>query len=321
MFKKRTFALAALVLLAPLSGCTYKSKEAQPGIEAAGEPSSSASSASTAAAARPLVDAEASMQTLGFHSGGLDRTVHVFVPASRSETPGLLVLFHGLGDSGEAFATAASAAELAERFRVVVAVPEGTRNRNGGMKSWNAGACCAFGEPERDDSSLLADLIDRVETVLPIERAAVDIAGFSNGGYFVEYNACKNSELIRGGLNVAGSEALPAEECQPTTPVRLLRVHGELDDRVPFEGGEIRGNEVLSFNESFVNWRSRVQCSTAPRNVYWGAAICRVQDRCQNGAYVSCQIPRMGHEWPDPARTSLDVFERAWQVWTDAIEP
>lgn len=324
----------ALLLVGGLSGCEYKSKASQPGVEVSEAPSErnpgvQSWEATNDGAAdirvsgiEAVTPGQAGKQTLSFRSGGLQRSLNLYIPANRQEKPGVLVLFHGLGDSGANFAASMGAAELAEKYGVVVAVPEGTPNSEGGMKSWNAGpGCCAFGDDDRDDSKLLGDIIASTERVLPIDRERVDIAGFSNGGYFVEYNVCKNADLIRGALNVAGSDPLPNEECSPSKPVSLIRIHGEADDRVPFAGGEIRGRRVVSFNESFVNWRTRMKCSTAPRNEYWGQSICRVQDACMNGTYISCQLPGLGHSWPNPDSTSLDVFERAWQVWQPTVEP
>lgn len=305
-------ALLGSLLSLPL-GCKFQKYPEAPASPEAVEASARARS-QTVEGVETLVAGAASQQTLRLWAGDVARSAHVFVPASRAESPGVLVLFHGLGDTGANFAKSLDAAALAERYKVVVVVPEGTPNSQGGQQSWNAGACCAFGDEEtRDDSGLLAALIDAVAQVLPIDRARVDIAGFSNGGYFVEYNVCKNAELIRGALNVAGADPMGDAPCEPAKPVTLIRIHGEADEVVPIAGGSLNGRTVMSFDDSFVAWRTRMNCSTVPTMETLDYAACRFQQNCVNGEYISCRVPGMGHMWP--SSSSLDVFARAWQVW------
>lgn len=264
----------------------------------------------------PLVSGEPSMHVRTFDAGGIARSMRVYVPAANDGNRSLVVLFHGLGDNAESFGEGLNAAKLAETLKVIVAVPDGTPNSEGGARSWNAGACCAFGDEARDDASLLPAIKANIAELTPYDETIVDVAGFSNGGFFVEYLACTHPEWIRGGLSVAGGMPMPGETCTPSKPVRLVRIHGKADERVPFDGGEWRGHQLPSYHQSFVDWRSRIGCSNAPVPAYYGHAACRTQLACPNGSLATCEVESLGHSWPTVRATGLDVFKLAWQVWT-----
>lgn len=257
---------------------------------------------------------------LAFEAGGHRRESLVFFPGDNDGKRSLILLFHGLGDTAENFATSLKAAELAHRLGVIIAVPQGLLNSNGGLSSWNAGACCAFGDPSRNDAALLDVLPEAIGTLSDFDKETIDVAGFSNGGFFSEYLACKHSDKIRGAMNVGGSRPLSPEECTIEAPQRFVRVHGVEDDRVPFEGGDLRGHMLPSFEESFVEWRSRLLCSTAPELVYHGVAACRLQSDCVKGDLLACSVPELGHSWPSAHLTRLDVLEHAWQFWQGSAQ-
>lgn len=297
----RPVTMVALVVA--LGGCKAKSVETPP------------APVEVPTADVPLVSGEPSMHVRTFEAGGLTRTMRVYVPAANDGRRSLLVLFHGLGDNAESFANGLNAAKIADTYGVIVAVPDGTPNRDGGARSWNAGACCAFGDEARDDDALLPAIKANVAALTPYDDTIVDVAGFSNGGFFVEYLACKHPEWIRGGLSVGGGIPMPGETCTPSKPVRLVRVHGKADDRVPFEGGAWRGHTLPSYQQSFIDWRSRIGCSNAPEPAYHGHASCRLQLACPNGSLATCEIDGFGHSWPAARATGLDVFQLAWQVW------
>lgn len=261
------------------------------------------------------VSGAASQAILRFEAGDQRREMRVFLPSENDGRRSLLVLFHGLGDSAENFALTLNAEQLAEKLRVIVAVPQGLKNPNNGPSSWNAGVCCAFGDETRDDASLLPAIKNAVAELTEFDQDVVDVAGFSNGGFFAEYLACKHSDQVRGVLNVGGNQPVPNEECVLSSPVNVVRVHGTDDDRVPHEGGSWRGRELPSLEQNFVAWRERLGCSRAPQPSNYGAASCRQQFDCKNGSLELCSVYGMGHTWPSDRATGLDVFHVAWQVW------
>lgn len=267
------------------------------------------------------VSGEGRSYTVRFPSAGEARTMEVFVPGKNDGERSLLVLFHGYGDSAENFAKGLDAQAVADTLEVVVAVPQGLKNSKDGTTSWNAGVCCAFGDESRDDVALLKDIPSALESITSFNNDVVDVAGFSNGGFFVEHLMCNHTKLIRGGLNVGGTLPMKVEDCTPDGPIRLLRVQGSDDERIPMAGGELPdGREILGFNDSFAHWRGKLKCSRAPKMTQRGFASCRQQFDCPNGHMEFCDVAQLTHEWPNPSATGLDVFDVAWQVWTRSSE-
>lgn len=267
------------------------------------------------------VSGEGRSYTVRFPSADEARTMEVFVPGKNDGERSLLILFHGYGDNAENFAKGLDAQRLADTLGVIVAVPQGLKNPKDGTTSWNAGVCCAFGDESRDDVALLTDIPAALESVTAFNKDVIDVAGFSNGGFFVEHLMCNHTHLIRGGLNVGGTLPMKAEDCNPEGPIRLLRVQGSDDERIPIAGGELSdGREMVGFNESFAHWRSKLKCSRAPNMTQRGFASCRQQFDCPNGHMEFCEVAQLKHEWPNARATGLDVFDVAWQVWTRSSE-
>lgn len=267
------------------------------------------------------VSGEGRSYTVSFPSAAEARTMEVFVPGKNDGERSLLILFHGYGDTAESFARGLDAQAIADTLEVIVAVPQGLKNSKDGTPSWNAGVCCAFGDESRDDVALLTDIPVALESVTSFNQDVIDVAGFSNGGFFVEHLMCNHTKLIRGGLNVGGTLPMAADDCNPDGPIRLLRVQGSDDSRIPMAGGELPdGRNIVGFNESFAHWRSKLGCSRAPTMVQRGFASCRQQFDCPNGHMEFCDVAQLTHEWPNSSATGLDVFDVAWQVWTRSSE-
>ena len=249
--------------------------------------------------------------------GGVERVAQVHFPSAlAADVPvPVLYLFHGLGDSNEGFAASLSAQQIADRFPTVVVVPQGLENPGDGARSWNAGACCAFGDPERDDLAFFDALHAEVLELLPIDTARVFAGGFSNGGFFSERLACERSAVLTGALNVGGAEPYDLASCEPEGGVRIVRVHGTGDTRVPFTGGAWRGNEILSFDGSFARWHRVLSCSRSPELTYHGRATCRTVDDCRGGAMRYCRVDGLGHSWPRRSTESFDVLDVTWSFW------
>lgn len=263
------------------------------------------------------VSGEGRSWTVTFASAGHTRTMEVFAPAEDDGARSLLLLFHGYGDTAASLAEGLQIQKVADKLNAIIVLPQGLINASDGKTSWNAGECCAFGDTDRDDVALVDDIPKALTSVLDFNPDIIDVAGFSNGGFFVEKLVCEHNDRIRGALNVAGALPMKKEECTPKGEIRLVRIHGSEDTRIPFAGGEIsNGLEVISFHDSFAFWRSQLKCSRVPQTTQRGLASCRQQFDCPNGHMEFCEVLNAGHEWPRMRTTSLDVFDVAWQVWT-----
>lgn len=266
------------------------------------------------------VSGEGRAWTVTFGSQGVERSMEVYAPAGDDGARSLLLIFHGYGDNAASLAEGIDAQNVADTLETVVVLPDGLINTQDERSSWNAGECCAFGDEDRDDVALIEDIPAALQEVLSFDENTLDVAGFSNGGFFVERLLCEKNDRIRGGLNIAGGLGIDPEDCAPEGDIRLVRVHGSADDRVPFAGGQIEGvggtREIASFNEGFAFWRGKLGCSRVPESVQRGYAACRQQFDCPNGHMEFCEVLEHGHQWPTRRATGLDVFDVAWQVWT-----
>lgn len=103
-------------------------------------------------------------------------------------------------------------------------------------ESWNAGTCCGKAvENEVDDVEYLADLVADVTRRLPVDRARVYLAGFSNGEMLALRAQCERPDLFAASGGSGGALVAPCRA--PFTQIRERHLHGTLDTLVPFDGG------------------------------------------------------------------------------------
>ncbi len=152
----------------------------------------------------------------------------------------IVVLLHGLGDSGDNLAKALELAPLAERLGFAFASPDGATD-GAGRKFWNAGAlCCDFDARRPDHAAQIGALF-----AAPPDRPAYDgvvVAGFSNGGYMAYRLACDDPR-VTAIVSLGGGGFIDRDPpCKPARPVAVVHVHGDADRTVPYEGGFVLGD-------------------------------------------------------------------------------
>ncbi len=118
----------------------------------------------------------------------------------------------------------------------IAILPEGTEDPDG-YQFWNAtDECCDFYGSEVDDLGYLLSLLDEVEEYYPVDEDRVLFTGHSNGGYMSHVLACEAADRVAGIASLAGSTYETRKECEPSEPVSMLQMHGDLDDSVLYEG-------------------------------------------------------------------------------------
>lgn len=191
-----------------------------------------------------------------------DRSVLLYVPESREpSTPAaLVVVLHGY--TGEA----AGAVEffglrpLSDRLGFVVAAPQGSVDREG-HTFWNAAkACCNFHGSTVDDSSYLSHVIATLVATQRVDPSRVYVVGHSNGGFMAHRLACEHADQVAVIASLAGAMDADAD-CEPSEPVSVLQVHGEADDSILYDGGEINGSLYTSAVETIAQWRRADDCA------------------------------------------------------------
>jgi polyhydroxybutyrate depolymerase len=248
---------------------------------------------------------------------GLQRRYFVHLPRGvRPLTPApVLVVLHGL-DLSPAWAQHTTGFDaLADKVGAVVVYPEGF----GG--SWSAGTCCGDAAGRGlDDVTALQVVLDRVAESTLVDRRRVVFVGFSNGGMLAHEVACRVSGQVAGIVVVGGSREY--DPCRPTSPVRVVAVHGAQDRAVPLAGGrstQLPGR-LASETTSLLPYLSADGCRTMTssrigsraRSTRWG---------CDAGGVRLIVVNRLAHRWPTALPGSGSIPDLTWRMMRTARSP
>jgi polyhydroxybutyrate depolymerase len=261
--------------------------------------------------------------------GGVEREARLHVPPSYDgATPVPLVLnFHGYTSNMGEQQLFSAMNPKSDSAGFLLVYPNGLKNPDGST-SWNAGACCAFGDAGRDDVAFVSALIDDLASKGCIDLKRVYSTGMSNGGFFSHYLGCKLADRIAAIAPVAGVLGIPPEECKPSRPVPIVDFHGTGDPVVPYDGGGTVGT-FASVASTFQAWAALDGCTGAPKQSFVnGKAHCDTYDTCKDGAEVTlCTIDDEGHCWPGQAlcpsplsadgkgSTDISANDRMWELF------
>jgi polyhydroxybutyrate depolymerase len=146
----------------------------------------------------------------------------------------------------------------------VLVEPNGTED-SGGRRTWNATpACCASEENKSvDDVGYLRGLIAEAVATYNIDTSRIGLIGHSNGGFMALRMVCDASELITSVVSLAGSTFVDDASCKPaSTPVSVLTMHGDKDEVILYEGGELFGNGYPGEQETTRRFAAHAKCNT-----------------------------------------------------------
>lgn len=266
---------------------------------------------------------------------GFRRTALVHIPEgyTLNKKYPLVIVLHGAFSTAEEMEKETGFSEFADREKFIVLYPNGM-GIMGMLQHWNAGHCCGKAAKDQlDDVSFLEESIDRVSSVLPIDRSRVYMAGFSNGGMMAYRFAAEKSHALAALAVLGGSiggRAGPGEDIwlppSPVKPVPTMIVHGTADGAVPFAGGRSpqKGGvrEYMSVRESLDFWLDSNDCKDiyVGERLYSGVVdIQRWQD-CLMGSSVELYTLRgWGHRWPGTLFTKkskdFDSFDIVPEIW------
>jgi polyhydroxybutyrate depolymerase len=181
----------------------------------------------------------------------------------------LVILLHGYGATAEIQLAYFGLEPLARERGFLLAVPDGATNAVD-RQYWNAtDACCGGtnGQGEPDHVALLELLIDDVASRHPVDPDRVYMIGHSNGGFMSYRMACDASDRIAAIVSLAGSTWADQDRCSPQSPVSVLQIHGDADDVIRYEGGDILGAPYPSAAETTRQWARLNQCSEPPSSI------------------------------------------------------
>ncbi|MDQ7993750.1 MAG: PHB depolymerase family esterase [Propionicimonas sp.] len=189
-----------------------------------------------------------------------DRPFGLHVPSGydRTRPTALVVALHGYtSNATEAYDFFGLAA--ADPRGILVALPEGSANPQG-ERFWNASAaCCDFSGSGVDDVAYLTGVIEKVGQGYAVDPRRVFVVGHSNGGFMALRLACDAADVVAAVASVAGAMDVDGE-CAPAVPVSVLQVHGDSDDTIGIEGGEINHAGYTSAAVTTGRWRELDAC-------------------------------------------------------------
>jgi polyhydroxybutyrate depolymerase len=219
-------------------------------------------------------------------SGGIARTFRLAVPDSydASRATPLVLDFHGVLSNAAEQDSRSRLADEGTAAGYIVVTPDGYES------SWNAEVCCSGAMQDGiDDVQFVRDVVADVEADYCVDPQRVFAAGYSNGGIFSFFLACRASDLIAAIASVDAASLL-GERCQPERPVPILMFNGTMDPVVPYSVAA----------PAVAHWRDINSCSDLSETVYAnGDSSCESWSECTDDAAVElCTVEGGGHTWP-----------------------
>ena len=221
--------LASISVVLLLAGC---GQSAAPSSTPSIAPGTTTAASPAVATATPAPTPNAVTEHIDV--AGLTRDYIVVTPsdiATREQMPLLLVL-HGAGQTmrdAQSYGFDLAAGESG----AVVVYPQGKKdplfpNRPG--YAWNAGAS----DTGVDDVALIKALIQRLTAKYAIDSKVIFVVGASNGGQMAYRAACELSDRIAAVGDISGALLV---DCQPSSRVSVIDIHGMADTMIPPSGG------------------------------------------------------------------------------------
>jgi polyhydroxybutyrate depolymerase len=226
------------------------------------------------------------------------------------EEPPAVIWLHGFGRSGKAMIQKPAYVDPFIRRGYAVIMPSGQPGISVENLDW--GVADGYDLARDDIAFLRAVRADAVER-FGLDPSRILIAGFSRGASMVWDVACQAPELARGFAAAAGAFWEPmTTEC--SAPVHLFHVHGFKDRMVPFEGRELRWEDVDFAQGNVMKgvdvWRRENACMGSAENGFGDdGSMQKDWTNCAAGS-VRLRLTRGGHGVPEGWREAvLDWFE------------
>lgn len=244
---------------------------------------------------------ESTKHQLAFN--GLPRTFVFYKPSSfeAGKTYPLMVVFHGMGGSGESIQETTGFNAIADQYGFFVVYPDSAG------PEWKL-----TGRPENNDIGYSKQLVETLLRKHPIDPARIYISGFSAGGGIAQAFTCLNAGKVAGIANVSQNlgEKLAAACAQSATPVSYVLFHGTADAISPYNGD----TNSLSALKTAEFWAAQNACpqeptlENIPGKLSNGANVTntgRFWFGCANGTTVSFYtVEGSGHSWPGGTRNT-----------------
>ncbi len=198
---------------------------------------------------------------------GLNRGYVLHIPPEQSgqdypPSLPLVIVLHGLGDTGNGIMLGSGFNELADANNFVAVYPDAIEDPLWGT-AWNNGLVGINGSV--DDIGFLNALIDEIDALeeIDIDPERIYATGFSMGGFMTNTLACEMNDRITAFASVAGTLVDAVEsDCAPERLIPLMHFHGTADPVVTYEGGF--PPFIHSAEETAAYWAAHNNCDADP---------------------------------------------------------
>ena len=271
---------------------------------------------------------ESGWHTFTVRTGGRERQVPVYVPASgagRSRLP-LVFDLHGSGGSGLQQAAHSGLPAEADRHAFLVASPDGgiSDPAHPTAHYWNLPGVPLTGNLATpgdafDDVQFFRDAIQQIGKAACIDSHRVYVTGFSGGARMASLLACELSDQfaaiapvagLRAGIAQAGDFTTPdAKTCTPSRPVPIIAFHGVHDPQNRFDGDREK-RWGYSVPVALAQWAKLDGCQPTAAEQKVSAHVTKVSySGCRSAAQLVLYRTDApidhggGHIWPHPTPT------------------
>jgi len=270
---------------------------------------------------------------------GMIRSYRLHVPLTYDGTmlAPLVLVLHGGGGRSMTMIKKTGFSSLSDKEGFICVYPNGISRFPFLFRSWNGGYCCGVAlEKNIDDVDFIKTLITHLCSQFTIDPNRIYVTGHSNGAIMTYRLGAELSFMIAAIAPVAGSIGGQADEetppyiiPEPLYPVSVVAFHGQLDENVPYNGGQ--GNRSrgygsdLSVNESIAFWVIHNKCDPFPKIQVsaTGNISQKIYRHGLNNTEVHLYtIVNGGHGWPgsdmgDRPTQEISATELIWDFFKD----
>lgn len=237
-------------------------------------------------------------QTNGsINHNGLNRTFVFYTPNSwdQSQQLPLLILLHGLTQTGPGVMSITGFNDIAEQNNFIVCYPDGINN------AWNANMNVSVSSA--DDKGFIETLVHYFQDNYNTNPLKQYLCGFSNGGFMSHKMACESSECFAAIATVSGNMSdTTYANCNPQFSPAVLHIHGTADAIVLYNGGAATG---VSVDQTMQKWETFLSCDQNPTTVQMPNINLLDLSSPERISYSNCSSPLelikitgAGHQWP-----------------------
>jgi polyhydroxybutyrate depolymerase len=233
-----------------------------------------------------------------FNHNGVDRVYFYYVPSdySTDQSLPLLLVLHGLTQTGGGVMDITNFNEIAEQEKFIAVYPSGLSN------AWNANMNVSVSTA--DDKGFLEALISYFQQNFNTNPYQQYLCGFSNGAFMSHKMACESDLCFAAIATVSGtmSDTVYAN-CNPSHKTSVLHIHGTADAVVPYNGGVATGASVEMILEKWRNYLGCAQGTTTidlpNTNLFDLSSAQRITySACGGQALEHIKVSGGGHQWP-----------------------